>query len=124
MVTERLRRGCELRRQQRFGHRPQHSLDHREIDPGHPTGPSPVPQPGGDDKGEHQAAHRVEPRQTDPWRNIGVPIEPGETGVALQQSPVSDRVRLRPRSPEAGCRDVDEIGIDLLQGFGGAGQRA
>ena len=32
-VAPRLRRGAELRRQQRFGHRPQHRLDHREIDP-------------------------------------------------------------------------------------------
>ena len=68
VVPLRLRRGAELRRQQRFGHRPQHRLDHREIDPRHPAGPSPMPQRGGDDKGEHQAAHRVEPGKADPRR--------------------------------------------------------
>ena len=70
MVPLRLRRGAELRRQQRFRHRPQHGLDHREIDPGHGAGPPPMPEPGGDNEGEHQAAHRVEPSKADPRRDI------------------------------------------------------
>ena len=106
IVAARLRRGRELGRQQRFGHGPQHRLDHREIDPGDTARPPPVPQPGGDDEGEHQPAHRVEPGEPDPWRNIGVAIEPGETGIALQQSAVSDGARLRPGSPQNGTCTV------------------
>ena len=39
-VAARLRRGAELGGQQRLGHRPQHRLDHREIDPRHTAVPA------------------------------------------------------------------------------------
>ena len=83
-VAHRLRRGAELRREQRLDHRPQHPFEHRKVDPRHASGAPAVPQRGGGDEGEHQAAHRIEPCQSDPRRYSRMAIEPGETGIALQ----------------------------------------
>ena len=69
MVALRLRRSTALGRQQRVRHGPQHRLDHREIDPRHAAGPSALPDAGGDDEGQHHAAHRIEPGEPDARRN-------------------------------------------------------
>src|SRR5690349_19192368 len=45
-------------------------------------------------------------------------IEPGETGIALQQSAVSDGARLRSSTAEAGSRDIEQIGVERLQRIG------
>ena len=42
-------------------------------------------------------------------------IEAGKTGIALQQSAVGDRVGFRPGPAKAGCRDVNQVGVDASQ---------
>ena len=42
-------------------------------------------------------------------------IEPGKTGIALQQGAVGDGARFRPGSPETGGRDIDQSGVDRPQ---------
>ena len=49
-------------------------------------------------------------------------VEPGEPGITLQQGAVGDGVRLGPGAPEAGCRDIDQIGIECAQRFGAEAQ--
>src|SRR5580700_8666536 len=109
-------RSCDLLGEQWLGHRPQHRLEHREVDARHVSGALSVPECGGSDESKHQAAHRVEPRQTDPWRYSWVAIEPGKTGIALQQGTVGHGVRLRSGASQTGGRDIDQIWIDRLQG--------
>ena len=115
IVSARLRRRAELRLQQRLSHCPQHRLDHREIDAGDIAGPSPVPERGSDQKGEHQPTHWVEPGEANPRRDSRVAIKSGKTGIALQQGAVGDRAGFRPGPAEAGCRDVNQVGVDPLQ---------
>ena len=107
-IALRPRRRTALRREQRLRHRPQHRLDHREIDPRHAAMPATLPQRGGDDERQHQPAHRIEPGEPDARRNIGMPVQPGKSGVALQQRAVGDGVRLRPGAPETRRRYVDQ----------------
>ena len=108
----------ELCLEKRIGHRPQHRFEHREIDPRHFGGPGPPPQCRGGDKGEHQAAHRIEPRHADARRDLRVAVEPGKPGIALQQRAVGDGARLRTGAAKARCRDVDQPRIDLAQCIG------
>ena len=42
-------------------------------------------------------------------------IEPGETGIALQEGAVGDGARLRPGSSEAGGREIEQIRVEDLQ---------
>ena len=111
---ERLPTGCggvaELCGEQRLGHRPQHRFDHREVDRAPPPPVrAPLPQRSGGDEGEHQPAHRIEPREADARRDLGMAVEPGESGIALQQRAIGDRVRLRSGAPQTRGRDVDQI---------------
>ena len=117
-IAHRFRRCAELARDQGLGHGPQHRLDHREIDARHAAFMLPMPERGGGDKGKHQATHGIEPRQPDARRDLGMTIEPGKSGVALQQRPIRDGLRIRPRSPHPRCGDIDEVRVHGLQRLG------
>ena len=77
-----------------------------------------MPESCGDNEGQHQAAHRVEPRKADPRRNTGMAVERGEPGIALQQGPVGDGARFGPSAPKTGGRDIDQLGVECPQGLG------
>ena len=78
----------------------------------------PMPERGGSDKGKHQATHGIEPRQADARRDVGMTIQPGKSGVALQQRPIRDGLRVRPGSAHPRCGDIDEIRVHGLQRLG------
>ena len=95
--------------------RPQHRLDHRKIDPRHAAMLCALPQRGGDNERQHQPAHRIEPGEPDARRHIGMPVQSGKPGVALQQRAIGDGVQLRSGAPETRSRHIDQAGIALSQ---------
>ena len=72
----------------------------------------PAPQGRRDRAGQHQPAHRVEPGHADARRPVGMAVQAGETGIALEQRAVGDGARLRSGAAETRGRDVDEVRID------------
>jgi len=74
----------------------------------------PLPQRGGGNEGEHQAAHRIEPSKANPRRDARMTVEPGETGIALQQRAIRDGLRLWSGPTETGSGDIDQPRIYVL----------